>query len=178
MKESNHYNPSNIAGKDIDFKRMWLCYYLSLCKYAQKYIRRNEDAHDLVQALFSEIIEKCQNIHIKESLSSYLYMALRNRCLSFNLNKNTSVLRIEDFDIESITEQETPYSIYERQQNREILAKLLNRLSPQQKEIIKQWMYSYSYYEIADNLGISINSVRTQLCRAKNALRNLCCESE
>ena len=61
-------------------------YYNRLYRFAAYYLRDHKAAHDIVQDLFMDLLEKSEVLNITTSVKAYLFVMVRNRCLNFLRN--------------------------------------------------------------------------------------------
>ena len=180
MKNENveKYDPANIALKDIDFLRMYDTYYSPLCRFAEKFV--NQDAEDIVQELFKILWEKRNTLRIIGKVSSYLYQSVRNISYSYLAEMKKlfkyyeyvqSILNSGD---ESLTHDDNdPLTMQITSESANGIDAVIGALPPQCRKILLLWNEEFSYQEIAQKLGITINTVRTQITRTKTKLRKL-----
>ncbi|MEP6805254.1 MAG: RNA polymerase sigma-70 factor [Flavobacterium sp.] len=152
------------------YKNVFNQFYKGMVLYANNFLFDQQTSEDIVQEIFIWLWENAKNTEIKTSLKSYLYAMVRNRCLNYlksikitddlNLIDLNSALLLEE-DIDNISEDEKAI-IY-----RQIL-KIVEGFPVSMQQIFKlKFIENYKYNEIADELGISVNTVKTQLKRAK-----------
>jgi len=152
------------------FKRLFEDFYPELVVYANEYLFDVGFSEDIVQEIFVQLWEKSNTIHIRTSLRAYMYTMVRNRCLNF-----LKTVRITDTS--KILETQAVFDIdnnpqgFREDDNRilyEEVLKTIEKLPRKMRTIVKlRFMDNYRYKEIADELGVSVNTVKTQLKRAK-----------
>jgi len=81
-KEDHHIIEGLRSGRESAYQQLFERFYRKLVVFAMKYIGDLEVARDLVQDLFLSIYESRRSISIQTSLKSYLYSAVKNRCLN------------------------------------------------------------------------------------------------
>ena len=144
--------------------------YEGLVIYANSYLFDKQASEDIVQEVFIFLWEKASKISIDSSLKSYIYSMVRNRCLNYLKSlKITDKFNILEFNINLITEH-----IYDSDSNEDKnkvydqILKIVEMLPDKMQKIVKlKFLHNYKYSEIAEEMGISINTVKTQLKRAK-----------
>lgn len=101
---------------------------------------------------------------------------VRNRCLNFLKSiKITDNYNFLEFNINLITEHafdsvpaDDKQIVYHQ------ILKIIDTLPEKMQKIVKlKFLHGYKYIEIADELNISINTVKTQLKRAKLKITEL-----
>ncbi len=144
--------------------------YEKLVIYANGYLFDQQASEDIVQDVFIYIWENAKKIEIKSSLKGYVLVMVRNRCLNYLRSiKITDSSNFIEFNINLITEHifdstddEDRKIVYHQ------ILKIVDTLPERMQQIVKlKFLHGYKYAEIADELGISVNTVKTQLKRAK-----------
>lgn len=170
---------TNIALEELQkqnktvYKNVFNHFYKGLVLYANNFLFDQQASEDVVQEVFIALWENAKNIEIKTSLKAYLFAMVRNRCLNYlkvvkvtddlNLIDLNSML-ILDEDLDLISEEEKNI-LYNQ------ILKIIATFPESMQQVFKlKFIENYSYNEIADELGISVNTVKTQLQRAKTKI--------
>ena len=152
------------------FKQMFTKYYSPLCEYASQYVS-DEDAEELVQDLMLYIWENREVVLIDISLKSYLFMAVKHRCLNA-IKKQLYHERVHSMIYEKLKDQfEDPdyYFINELSLN---ITNAINELPENYRETFKLSRFGEkSNSEIADALGISVKTVEYRITQSLKILR-------
>lgn len=152
------------------FKNLFDNHYEPLVRYANGYLFDIEPSQDIVQNIFIYIWEHADTLNIRTSLKGYLYTMVRNKCLNYLKSiKITDNLELLDFNINLISEnvfdstsEEDKIVVYHQ------TLKIIDTLPERMQQIVRlKFFHNYKYSEIASELDISINTVKTQLKRAK-----------
>lgn len=152
------------------FKTFFNKNYEAFVIYANGYLYDKAASEDVAQEVLIYLWEHAHKIDIQSSLKAYLYTMIRNRCLKrLKAIKITDNTRFLDFNINLITEQvfdstteEDKQIVYQQ------LLKIVDTLPEKMQQIVKlKFLHNYKYADIAQELNISINTVKTQLKRAK-----------
>ncbi len=147
-------------------KELHTRYYHALFLFTLKSINDHQLAENLVSDCFIKLWENRQNIIIKSSVKSYLYRILKNLIIDYHRSK-TEITELFDKLPDIPVEQE-----FEKQQRYSRLYQILQKLPEQRRKILELAVYdSCSYQQIAEKLGISKNTVKTQIARAYRFLR-------
>lgn len=148
------------------FRHFFEGFYPSVCVFAQKYLKDAELAEDISQEAFFEFWVRKDKFTDIKAMKGFIYTVTRNKCLN-NIKSRTireNILKDEissdDYFYEMVLEEET-YSI---------LYKSVNNLAPQSQKIVWLSMEGKKNQEIADQLKISVNTVKTL---KKNAYKEL-----
>lgn len=171
-KQTPDLNPSTSISdltNERTFEVVFKNYYSQLCAFAYQYLNDHDQAEEIVQEVFSNVWQKSSDIEIKTSVNSYLYGAVRNACL--NYIKHQSIVRKH----EAYEKQRSDFlsiDFLELDELQEEIDKALNKLPEKCREIFEMSRFEEKKYrEIADELGISIKTVETQMARALKVMR-------
>ena len=152
------------------FQKVFEIFYARLVSYSYKFTLDQAVSEDLVQESFIYLWENIGDLKIEKSLQAYLFTMVRNRSINhlkkINLTDSAHLIDIsislsEDFQGQIFTEKEMRTLIQKAEE-------ILKCLPAKMQEIFKlKVMHDLSYKEIAEEMGISVNTVKTQLKRAK-----------
>ncbi len=158
------------------FKKLFESLYEDLVFCANGYLFDVSASEDIVQETFIQLWEKAETITIKNSLKAYLYSMVRNRCLNY-----LKTIKITDFsnilDFQAIIESDYDLDDYTNEDKEIIYAqvlKIIETLPTKMQTIVRlRFMNNYKYSEIAEEMNVSVNTVKTQLKRAKIKISSL-----
>ncbi|HEY8919817.1 MAG TPA: RNA polymerase sigma-70 factor [Chitinophaga sp.] len=159
------------------FRELFLTYYDPLCKYAFTFLKDKESSEDIVQDVFTRIWEKHREVIRSSKIRAYLYTAVRNSSFTHLTKENKlPVYSLTDWDTGE--EEATPWDLTaepDQQDNinyRELLQKAMDNLPPKCREVfLLSRSGNLSNQEIADHLGISVNTVNNQTWKAMKLLK-------
>lgn len=135
-----------------------------------RYLRNMEEAEDVVQDGFVKIFKKIQDFKMDGSLEGWIRRVMVNTALdSLRKNKKLST----DLPLDDVAFR-LSYDDYAFQGLEvEELMKLINELPDGYRVVFNLFaIEGYSHKEIADTLGISENTSKSQYSRARGFLRN------
>ena len=152
------------------FKAIYEEHYKPLVLFASGYLHTQDLSEDVVQNFFIHFWENRSKLQLNSSIKSYCFTSVKNRCLNrlrdYNLRdeKNlmyiNSVLRI-DLDIDDHENDLV-----------EGIQQALEHLPNQMKEILtKKYFDGLKTSEIADQTGLSENTINTHLKRGRKKLK-------
>ena len=160
---------------NASFEQLYKEYYPKLTAFASLFLK-NDEAHDVVQEVFLSLLEKKE----KESEASYLYKAVKNKCIDA-IRHQTVVNQYASAIGEKMLRMESDYFFTSRNQIEEnLLSKELQEqidaavesLPPKGKEVIKLHFYHRkTAAEIAPILGISRSTVENHIYTCIKTLR-------
>lgn len=155
---------------------MFRLYYRPLCVYALHYLKDKDLIEDLVQEAFTAYWMKQAASDGIDSPRAYLYTAVRNRCIDAIRRR-----RRQDVELESVGEDILPVeddvaiSDEEAADNSLREARIwsaIDRLPAKRRRIfLMSRRDGMKYSEIAQSLGLSENTVRNQISKALEAIR-------
>ncbi|MDY7394334.1 RNA polymerase sigma-70 factor [Aureibaculum sp. 2210JD6-5] len=154
----------------VAFKGVFQLHYDDLVRYANNYLYDLAASEDIVQDVFIYIWEHSSKIKIEKSLNSYLHIMVRNRCLNYlkalKITDNSNFLEltaslITENTLDNFLDDDKKI-IYNQ------ILKIVESMPDKMQKVFKlKFLSGYKYAEIAIELGVSINTVKTQLKRAK-----------
>ncbi|MDP4184607.1 MAG: RNA polymerase sigma-70 factor [Bacteroidota bacterium] len=149
------------------FEEFFDSFYPLLCIFANKYLHDPDAASDIAQDAFVYFWKKKHDIPNINSAKSFLFTIVRNKSLNYIRNKKTretihiKKLESEIYFRDNIIEQETYQIIY----------KAIKTLSPQSQIVIDLALDGLKNHEIAEQLNLSVNTIKTIKQRAFKLLR-------
>ena len=172
MKDQEQNIIQNLKnGDESGLRQMFDTYYSPLCAFALKYIDSFDLAEDLVQEVFIKFWEKRSVEQLHGSLKSYLFTAVKNNSLNY-LRQNNKY-RIEELDDEfDILMEDTPDK-EDLEMKKQKLYKELDALPPQSRLVFEAIIFNDKRYkEVAEDLDVSVNTIKTHFSRALKQLRS------
>jgi len=161
------------------FHRLYLEFYPSLCIYAKNFTRNKEIAEEVVQDVFISLWEHKGHLNIESSFKSFLFVSVRNGCL--NHLKHLQVINkfnlyythlMQDAQELYNVSQETGDSILIANELEKKLLEEIDLLPEQCRRIFTMSRFDcLRHQEIADKLGVTINTVHRQTSIALEKLR-------
>lgn len=154
------------------FDKLYINYYKKLYIISFKYTRNQELSEEVVHDVFIKIWNHSGNLNITQSLSSYLSKAVINT--SLNVLKSQKGL----FENQTRYEKEMVKEIEEEAENLEErlinIERAIQLLPPQCQKILLMSKYEKrKQQEIADQLNISIKTVKNHLTYAYKKIREI-----
>ncbi len=143
--------------------------------YAVSYrvVYSREDAEEVTQDVFIKVYDNLKKFKEGTSFKAWIYRIAVNTAINYYNKKKRDITHDGDYEIASELYGKGP-EVEENLQakhNEEKVEELLSRLNPDQKAcMVLREIEGMSYEEIAKVLNIKINTVRTRLKRAREAL--------
>ena len=161
-----------IEGDEDAFCELYATYKNRLIYFAMRFLKSREYAEDVFQDAFTVVWQSRRFINPDASFSSYLYTIMRNRRL--NQLRNTAN---EEKLKESILSQALDYTEDTKREVmlndlKSLISHALQQLTPRQREIFEMSREAQlSHKEIADKLGISVNTVQEHISTSLKLIR-------
>jgi RNA polymerase sigma factor (sigma-70 family) len=139
----------------------------SVCR---RYLRSGHDAEEALVSGFFKVFSQIDNFAGSGSFEGWIRRIMVNEALMMLRKKQPLVFPGEEW---AFPDQADGFSIEAELSAREILD-LLDHLPPGYRTVFNLYVLEgFKHHEIADTLGISINTSKSQLILAKEKLRNL-----
>jgi RNA polymerase sigma-70 factor, ECF subfamily len=153
------------------FEILFRTYYAPLCQFSHKYVKDKDDCEEIVQGFFLKLWDKREELEINQSVRNYLFSSIRNRCLNhikhdkIKLEYQSEILKNPEGQIDT-TNFIMEVNLIEK------IDQCISALPDRRREIfVLSREHGLKYREIADQLGISIKTVETQMGQALKELR-------
>ncbi|MEL6970827.1 MAG: RNA polymerase sigma-70 factor [Bacteroidota bacterium] len=153
------------------FEQLFRAHFEYLCNYALQYVEDMDTAQEICQKVFIRLWEKRAEMDPQQSIKSYLFTSVRNRCLNYirdNKKYRSSVLDLDcgEFDLAG---EEDNYASEDLQQR---VAAALNELPEKCRLVFEMSRFQgLKYREIAEELDISQKTVEAHMSKAMKMLR-------
>ena len=143
------------CGNPDGLKSLFDLYYKPLCIFAMNFLDSFGESEDIVQDLFVKFWEKYKDKQFEGSLRAYFFTAVRHNCAKVLKLKNRYNLQLEEEYIDEPVYSEVA------------------RLPEQCRKVFELIVLKdMKYKEVADFLGLSVNTVKTHFARALKQLRS------
>jgi len=166
-------------GQEDAFESIFRKYFSGLCTYAVGYVKSKEVASEIVEDLFLYLWENCEDLVITTSLKAYLYQSVHNRCLKYLRHLKVEQkyndhlhYTLTDAELHQPVSDSYPIANLISQELEELVESTIKSLPEKCREIFcLQRFDNLTYPEIAEKLDVSVNTVKTQMARALQKLR-------
>lgn len=169
--ETNHTAISISLSNDEEFRKLFDGFYIPLCVFAQKYVEDPEQSADIVQDCFVKLWQIRTDFFFLHQVKSFLYTAVRNKALNvlehFHVVSDYAQREIkkgnDSFFYDHVVEEETY----------RILVGGIEQLPKQMKNIMLLALEGMSNGQIADEMNVSVETVRSLKKIAYRKLRDI-----
>lgn len=156
----------------INAEEIFRRYYRPLCLYALRYLRNPENSEDVVQDCMTAFLERWDEGHEVADVKSYLFMMVRNRSLDMLRRDSLIDSQTTDEGFDDVIDED------DREEAAFIEARLwtaIDSLPEKCREVLLMSKRDgLKYEEIAEEMGISVNTVKNQISKALKALKEGC----
>ena len=156
----------------IVFDFIFNYYYSGLCAFSMQYIKDREAVEDLVQDFFVNLWINSVQLQIRQSLKSYLFASIKNRCL--DAIKHSKVHdKFQNYMLVDANKSESSIEAYFAESElRQAIQACMIKLPPRCREIFELSRLSgLSNQEISEKLSISKRTVELQISNSLKVLR-------
>ena len=153
----------------VEIRQLYRDYYEPLVLWADTIVKDMSLAEDVVQEFFIRLWEKRLYEHLKqEYLKSYLYTSVRNLALRKLQNKK-KIENLPDIALVERVWEEVDHT------HDELIKRVMDeiqKLPPRSREILEcVHLKNMKYAEVAEEMGVSVSTVKTLLVRCVKSLR-------
>ena len=158
------------AGSHKSYEALYKRFYRTLLVIAMRYTKTREEAEDILQDAFVKVFHNINTYNEKGSFEGWLKRIVQNTAINYY----RSSLKFQTGDDEAMDQGDDSFEkIMGGMDARNILT-LLNNLPEGYRLLINLYAIDgHSHAEIANMLGISVGTSKSQLFKAKKHLREL-----
>lgn len=148
---------------------------------AYRIMGNEEDAKDMAQEAMLRVFRALKDFKGQSSFSTWLYRIVTNVCLDeLRRRKNDKYVSLDstiqtdsgELHAELCSDKETPESVYEQVEQREIIKRAIRELNEEYRSVIVlRDVQGFSYEEISKMLDCSLGTVKSRINRARTMLR-------
>jgi RNA polymerase sigma-70 factor (ECF subfamily) len=167
-KGLNYIKGLNKGDKKI-FRQVFEEFYPSLILFANRYLNDSEQAEDMVQETFIGLWERRTTLYSENGLKSYLYQSVKNKSLNYirhgklkdrHISEELRKKNADDFE-----------SFFIEEESLRLFYKIIEELPEKQKEVVLLTLKGLNRNEIAEQLDITVDTVKYHKQKAFSILR-------
>lgn len=167
---------SFIQGNTLAFSKLYNLHVNMLYNYGCRITTDMELLKDCIQEVFIKIYNKRTELDTVANFKSYIIISLKNKlCDESRKRVNLSDVSVDELDIVSGYNVEKDYIATEKEMLDSVfITKMLNQLSPRQREaIVLYYIEEKKYDEICVLMDMNYQSVRNLIHRGISKLRSV-----
>ena len=163
------------------FEKLVLKYEKKIYNLVLKILENEQDAYDVSQEVFIKVFDSLHTFSYSSKFSTWLYRIAVNKAIdqvrkkkkknSIEVLDNSDTKNIDCIELETY---ESPEKKVIRNEFKNQIVDLLNKLSEEQKMIIiLRDIEQYSYKEISEILDCSIGTVKSRISRSRKNFKEI-----
>jgi len=166
-----------IKGDMKAFEQLVSLYEKPIFRYILRFVTHKENAEDLVQETFIKIFRSLKSFDPEYKFKTWIFTVATNTVYDWlrkaKNNKELFIIDDPDINFETIDDRFS----YKLTEDKELIDNALKNIKPvYQSVIVLYYRDGLSYQEIAEVLKVPINTVKTYMYRAKEALSEVLTE--
>lgn len=168
-----------IAGDRICQEAVYEAFYGKMMSVCLRYTRDSDEAKDILQEGFIKVFTKIEKFNRDGSFEGWVRRIVVNTAIDeLRKKKNAKTVNESESDVlsnygeevEDPDEDESIYSVIKPQH----IVEAMQQLSPAYQAVFNLYvMENYSHQEIAEELGISVGTSKSNLSKAKQNLKKI-----
>jgi RNA polymerase sigma-70 factor (ECF subfamily) len=169
----------SLQGDQQAFANLVSWYQRQVYNLAYRMLGNPEDAEDAAQEVFLRAYTALSSFELGRKFSSWLLSIASNLCIDILRRRRYAWTSLEDVSFRLVSPIEEPSGAVLRQEQAGQMQHLLRRLPEKYRlVVILRYWYDLPYEEIAATAGLSLNTVKTRLHRARLMLAKALQEEE
>lgn len=172
MKQNEQVTESLVArcrkGDRIAFKHLYDQYSNAMFNICLRMMNNVHDAEDILQEAFFQVFKNLESFRGEATIGSWIRSIVVNKCLNELKKKKIRFTHTDDLEIETeeaVDEADFTYHV-------ESVKQAIKTLPDGYRIVLNLYLFEdYSHRQIAEKLGISESTAKTQYMRAKQKVR-------
>ncbi len=148
------------------WRKFYKDYFTPLCNHAYKIIKDESASSDIVQDTLIKLWESNTKFENIKTLTVYIYKAVNNSSLNYIRNKNTEDTRLKQWSFINLDISNEAFSSIVTEEVVRKLRSLIMTLPKDRREVLFMSMSGMKGEEIAEELGVTIHTVKQHKYRA------------
>lgn len=156
----------NCEADTIQFNEYYKIYYNQIRGYIYSKVKDNEVSDEIVQNTFLKLLNNMKSNKMS-NIKGWLYTVAHNECIDFLKKNSRAIYSLEEQYFEPFTEK-TPQDVVQEGVDKKIIIEILTKLQKNQRAVILlKDVRGYTYKEIAKEMGISYQAVKSLIFRGR-----------
>ena len=163
-----------IEGDDEAFARLVELYQKPVYNLCYRMLGTPGDAEDAAQETFLRAYKNMKRYDRKRSFATWVLSIASHYCIDQLRKRRFNAFSIDDEEnnwLEPPDPEKGPDAVISEREKQEQVQMLLDKLSPKDRAaVVMRYWYEYSYEEIAQELSLTVSSVKSRLHRSRREL--------
>jgi RNA polymerase sigma-70 factor (family 1) len=174
-REAEQQLVDQVQGQDKKaFESLYKKFYKRLYVLAYQYVEEHEGAEEIVHDVFINIWKRQDKIVIQQSLKSYLFRSVINTSLNYKKSRKQAEEKLDKYSEGQTEVWNGPEKVEETETLLSKLEAALELLPPQCKKVMMLSRFEkLKQKDIAEQMGISIKTVKNHLTYGFNKMRTI-----
>lgn len=140
--------------------------------YAYRLLENQQEAEDAVQETFLKLWKMKDKLETYESIEALSTTITRNYCIDQIRRRKSTGHEPQSSESSDPQLVPSPHELLERAESARIIGEIIDRLPVLQREIVRlRDIRGFSFEEISEKSGQSVNNIRVILSRARKFIR-------
>lgn len=158
-------------GDRAAFKQLYNEYSQAMYNICLRMMNDVHDAEDMLQEAFILVFKNMHTYRGESTIGAWIKRIVINKCLNQLKKKRPHFIQVDDMELKN---EEAPVNEEEFVGNVNSIKKAIQQLPDGYRVVFSLYLFeNYSHGEIAEKLGISQSTAKTQYMRAKQKIREL-----
>jgi len=144
-------------GDSGELKKIFESFYPSVCVYIIKFIKSHSVAEDIAQDAFLQYWKIREGFSSIQQIQAFIYTTARNACINYLKQKRTR----ENILTSQVADQEVSYELLIEEESFRQLYEAIDKLPNRSREVISLCLEGHKNPEIAEMLGVSLNTIKS-----------------
>ena len=142
------------------FKSLYLEHFKAVAGFCNSCVHDEEVAMDIAQDTFFKLYQQYDESYSRENVQGFIYITAKNQCMDYLRRAKFKMVDVEDVKDQLLSDSMLLDEIT-RQEMIQCIHRAIEQLSGRGYQIARLALQGKSNQEIAEDLNISINSVKT-----------------
>lgn len=155
--------------------RLYEMFYSNMTSVCLRYSKDREEANDLVQEGFIKVFKNLTRYEFKGSFEGWMRRIFVNNAIdNIRRKKKNHLLLGEDEKMDAFSDKNMDPLEIQGELDPKLVMEAVQKLTPAYKAVFSLYVIEeYSHKEIAEMLGVSVGTSKSNLAKAKQNLRKL-----
>ncbi len=160
-----------VRGELRAFDLLYQRYERPLFGFIRRQLPAQQDAEDVLHETFLSLLRERKTAPAVQQFRAFIFQTARNLCLNRTRNARRAAQAIGRAETEAAPLASHPEELLAASQDREVLARAVAALPPEQANLYRLRVGGLSYEELAERLAIPVGTVKSRMHHLVQHLR-------